>query len=324
MSRAPDLPLALTLGDPLGIGPEICLKALRDAPRPRPLALVGPADAVAAARRLVPDAPNAPVISPPERSSGWDRGDVASPMRAGAVSFDALSLAVDMAMKGEVAGIVTAPIEKAHWALAGVNFPGHTEALAARSGRPVSMMLVDDALRVVLVSVHVSLRDAAAGLSVEAELAAIRRADAGARALGVPAPRVAVAGLNPHAGEGGLFGREEIDVIAPAIAAAQSEGIDVSGPWPGDTVFMNARRGRFDVVVAQYHDQGLIPIKLLGLERGVNLTLGPPFIRTSPDHGTARDIAGKGVADPSSLIEAIRLADQLWENDAPSIWSAVG
>jgi 4-hydroxythreonine-4-phosphate dehydrogenase len=163
----------------------------------------------------------------------------------------------------------------------------------------------------VLVTIHMSLRDAIAAGSQAAQITAMRLAHDGCRALGIDAPRVAVAGLNPHAGEGGLFGREEVEIIAPAIAAARAEGIDASGPWPGDTVFMAARRGTFDVVVAQHHDQGLIPVKYLGVEKGVNITLGLPFVRTSPDHRTAFDIAGRGVADATSLTTAIDYARRL-------------
>jgi 4-hydroxythreonine-4-phosphate dehydrogenase len=174
-----------------------------------------------------------------------------------------------------------------------------------------AMMLADDRLRVILVSIHVSLSEAIRRITVENELKTFRLAQQACRALGISAPRIAVAGLNPHAGEGGLFGREEIEIIAPAIAKARAEGLDVRGPFPPDTVFMAARRGAFDMVVAQYHDQGLIPVKLMGIEKGVNVTIGLPIIRTSVDHGTAFDIAGKGLADASSLGEAIRVARQM-------------
>ena len=173
------------------------------------------------------------------------------------------------------------------------------------------MMLANDVIATVLVTIHCSLRQAIERADFDAQMSAIRLAHQGGRALGVAAPRVAVAGLNPHAGEGGLFGDEEARIILPAIEAARREGIDASGPWPGDTVFMQARQGRFDVVVAQYHDQGLIPVKYLGLDQGVNITLGLPFVRTSPDHGTAFDIAGQGKADPASLQTAIDYAFRL-------------
>jgi 4-hydroxythreonine-4-phosphate dehydrogenase len=173
------------------------------------------------------------------------------------------------------------------------------------------MMLANRDLRVVLVTIHCALRDVIERIDRQAELAAIRRAHQAMLQLGVASPRVAVAGLNPHAGEDGLFGREEIEVIAPAVAQARSEGINASGPWPGDTVFMQARQGRFDVVVAQYHDQGLIPVKYLGVDEGVNITLGLPFVRTSPDHGTAFDIAGRGLASEKSLLTALDYAGRL-------------
>ena len=161
-----------------------------------------------------------------------------------------------------------------------------------------------------------SLRDAIEQGDEQSQLRAIRLAHKGCLAFGIGCPRIAVAGLNPHAGEGGLFGQEEIEIIAPAIAHAREEGIDVSGPYPGDTVFMQARQGKFDVVVAQYHDQGLIPIKYMGLEKGVNVTLGLPFVRTSPDHGTAFDIAGRGVADPSSMSHAMDMAYRMAQAQA--------
>jgi 4-hydroxythreonine-4-phosphate dehydrogenase len=232
---------------------------------------------------------------------------------AGQMAYDSILLAISLAKAGRVSGIVTAPIHKEALAKAGIHFPGHTEILEHHSnvrdsGGRVAMMLANDVLRVVLVTIHVSLRDAIDQADMAAQLRAIRLAEHGCHAFGIGAPRIAVAGLNPHAGEGGLFGREEIEVIAPAIAKAREEGIDVSGPYPGDTVFMQARQGAFDVVVAQYHDQGLIPIKYMGLDKGVNVTLGLPFVRTSPDHGTAFDIAGLGKADPSSMIHAMEMA----------------
>jgi 4-hydroxythreonine-4-phosphate dehydrogenase len=231
---------------------------------------------------------------------------------AGAASHAYVRRACDEALAGRIAAVVTAPISKAAWAEAGIHYPGHTELLAERAGvRDFAMMLANDALRVVLVSIHVPLADAVRAVTAEAEARAIRLADAAARADGVAAPRVAVAGLNPHAGEAGGIGHEDRDVIAPAIARARAAGIDATGPWPGDTVFMRARAGAFDIVVAQYHDQGLIPIKYLGLDDGVNITLGLPFVRTSPDHGTAFEIAWTGHASPASLRAAVRRAAAL-------------
>jgi 4-hydroxythreonine-4-phosphate dehydrogenase len=241
--------------------------------------------------------------------------------RAGAAAAACIEQAAAMAMRGEVAGIVTGPIHKEALAAAGIPFPGHTEmlqALAAVDGRlpPVRMMLANDELRTVLVTIHLSLRRAIDAVTFDAVLDTLRIAHTAAARWGAPAPRIAVAGLNPHAGEGGLFGDEEIAIIAPAIAAARREGIDAHGPFAPDTVFMRARHaaghpGEFDLVVAMTHDHGLIPVKYLGIEHGVNVTLGLPFVRTSPDHGTAFDIAGTGRADESSLRAALRMARRL-------------
>ena len=236
--------------------------------------------------------------------------------------------AAEAAIRGDIAALVTAPLHKEALHAAGApfdQFPGHTEMLQAVAaqhlGKPVSevpvrMMLANDELRTVLVSIHVSLREAIAAITVENVLQTLLITHASlSRVLGRP-PRIAVAGLNPHAGEGGLFGREELDVIVPAMQMARGQGCLLSGPWAPDTVFMRARKKpgletEFDVVVAMYHDQGLIPVKYLGVEKGVNVTLGLPLVRTSPDHGTAFDIAGRGIADPSSLIEAVRMARAL-------------
>ncbi|MCA1334360.1 4-hydroxythreonine-4-phosphate dehydrogenase PdxA [Pseudooceanicola marinus] len=322
------IPLAITLGDPAGIGPEIALKALAGAGTQAGV-LLGQRAVAERALALLPGrwtlqeiesasepakAPNAlrlidtgPAIATPS-----PYGAVAA--EAGQAAYAAIRRAIALAMSGEVSGIVTAPIHKEALSAAGVPFPGHTEMLAHHAGGvQVAMMLANDEIRTVLVTIHVSLRDAVALADFDANLRAIRLAHEGCLAFGIAQPRIAVAGLNPHAGEGGLFGREEIEIIAPAIAAARDEGMEVSGPWPGDTVFMQARKGQFDVVVAQYHDQGLIPVKYMGLEEGVNITLGLPFVRTSPDHGTAFDIAGTGKADPRSmslaLSQALRMAE---------------
>ena len=338
------LPLAITLGDPAGIGPEIAVKAFRDAPEatvgcfvagdlahlrraaqavstaapPFPVALIEkPSDALNAPPRCLPLLQ----IGPPRSLVPWGRVDAAG----GKLAADAVVWAAKAALRGEIAGLVTAPLQKEALALAGVEFPGHTELLqseaAAWLGKrisevPVRMMLANDELRTVLVSIHMSLRDALAAVTFDNVLQTLRITHAAVSGTLGRLPHIGVAGLNPHAGEGGLFGREEIDVIAPAIEAARSEGLRVSGPFAPDTVFMRARAtaghpGEFDVVVAMYHDQGLIPVKYLGVDKGVNVTLGLPLVRTSPDHGTAFDIAGTGKADPSSLIEAIRMARRL-------------
>jgi 4-hydroxythreonine-4-phosphate dehydrogenase len=228
---------------------------------------------------------------------------------AGRAAYDYVCAAIDDAKAGRIRAIVTAPLNKESMNAGGADYPGHTEILAERSGtQDFAMMLANHELRVLLVTIHVALADVFAGITQQAELRAMRLAHHACRQMGIAHPRVAVAGLNPHAGENGKFGREDLDIIAPAIAAARAEGIDASGPWPGDTVFMRARRGDFDIVVAQYHDQGLIPVKYLGVDEGVNVTVGLPFVRTSVDHGTAFDIAWRGIADHRSLITAFDVA----------------
>ncbi|HZY20130.1 MAG TPA: 4-hydroxythreonine-4-phosphate dehydrogenase PdxA [Ramlibacter sp.] len=346
-------PLAVTLGDPAGIGGEIIAKAWRDAPDVTAGCFVV-GDLVhlrrAAAVLQGPGQPSLPIamieapdevghVPPrcipllqvgPERVAAvpWGRVDPV----AGRIAADAVVWAAQAALRGDIAGLVTAPLHKEALAAAGVDFPGHTELLQAEAARhagvdiarlPVRMMLANDELRTVLVSIHVSLRDAIAAVTREQVLQTLRITHGAlSRMLGRP-PRIGVAGLNPHAGEGGLFGREELEVIAPAIGAARAEGIQANGPHAPDTVFMRARAtagrpGEFDVVVAMYHDQGLIPVKYLGVEQGVNVTLGLPLVRTSPDHGTAFDLAGTGRADPSSLLQAIRVARELAQAGGPA------
>ncbi|ARL88693.1 4-hydroxythreonine-4-phosphate dehydrogenase PdxA [Burkholderia pseudomallei] len=317
-------PLAITMGDASGIGPEIVAKTLA---KTGERAVVFGSHVVMSdvVRRLGIDLAVRLVAAPEDAT--FDPGTIEvvettgiiDPPPLGAVnaisgqaSFDAIVAAIKAAKAGKVSGLVTAPINKEAMGIAGIRYPGHTEILADFGGaRRVAMMLANDDIRTVLVTIHTSLRKAIEQADYDAQMSAIRLAHEGGKALGIAVPRIAVAGLNPHAGEGGLFGDEEIRIIKPAIEAAQAEGIDASGPWPGDTVYMQARKGRFDVVVAQYHDQGLIPVKYLGLEKGVNITLGLPFVRTSPDHGTAFDIAGQGVADPASLETALAYARQL-------------
>jgi len=244
---------------------------------------------------------------------------------AGQLAADSITWAAQAAMRGEVSAIVTAPLHKEALSLSGVKFPGHTEMFQALAAQhlhtsidqlPVRMMLANRELKTVLVTIHQPLRQAIDAITVDNILETLRITHRAELAFTGRAPHLAVAGLNPHAGEGGLLGQEEIDIIQPAIEIAKAEGMIVSGPWSPDTVFMRARAergqpGAIDVVVAMYHDQGLIPVKYLGVEKGVNITLGLPFVRTSPDHGTAFDLAGKGVADPSSLLEALVLARRL-------------
>lgn len=337
--------LALTQGDPAGIGPETIVKAfwsepelmagvlvvgqpevLRRAarvvqqaqgggPLPLPVAvLTEPADLASCPPRCLP------VLDPgtamPNGLPQWGRVSA----QAGRQAADAVLWAARAALRGQVAALVTAPLHKEALHAAGLAFPGHTELLQAEAAAhagvgleamPVRMMLANQELRTVLVSIHVSLRQAIEAVTYDNVLDTLRiTQESLLRVLGRP-PRIAVAGLNPHAGEGGLFGREELDIIEPAVQAARALGAQVTGPVAPDTVYMRARRGEFDVVVAMYHDQGLIPVKYLGVEEGVNVTLGLPLVRTSPDHGTAFDIAGTGRADPASLIEALRMARRL-------------
>ncbi|MCP5271733.1 MAG: 4-hydroxythreonine-4-phosphate dehydrogenase PdxA [Burkholderiaceae bacterium] len=332
-------PLMVTMGDPVGIGPEIIVAAasagelhdavvvgdpavLRRAAALRggggPMAVLdAPRDAAPPGALRVWMPPDLmPAASPALSALPWGQVSAA----AGAAAARCIEAAVARVQAGDGRAIVTAPLHKEALAAAGVRFPGHTEmlqALATPAGAappPVRMMLANPELRVVLATIHVSLRDAIAALDFNAVLSTIRIADAAARRWGLGAPRIAVAGLNPHAGEGGLFGDEEIRFIGPAVQAARADGIDASGPHPPDTVFMRARRGAFDLVVAMTHDHGLIPVKYLGVEEGVNVTLGLPFARTSPDHGTAFDIAGQGRADPASLMAALRMARALAES----------
>lgn len=331
-------PLAITLGDPAGIGPEIIVRSFREAPEVlRGCFVAGELQALRRAAAIVSPAVPQPlaVVDDPVQVADVPAGAIpllqvvaaSTPPPFGQVSAEAgrvaaacVTWAARAALSGAVAGLVTAPLHKEALAAAGVPYPGHTELLQAEAAAhagctvqqmPVRMMLANAELRTVLVSIHVSLRAAIAAVTCDAVLETLRITQRSLMALLGKPPRIAVAGLNPHAGEGGLFGQEEIDVIVPAIEAARQEGIAAQGPFAPDTVFMRARRGEFDVVVAMYHDQGLIPVKYLGVEQGVNVTLGLPLVRTSPDHGTAFDIAGAGRADPSSLIEAVRMARRL-------------
>lgn len=342
-------PLAITMGDAAGIGPEIIAKAFRDAPLEmnacfvvgdvavmrRAVALVRrdgeltmPVAQLETAVLALHQPPNClPVIQPfPAFSQLPPFGRVSA--EAGRLAGRCVVWAAQAALRGEIAGLVTAPLHKEALAAAGAPFdafPGHTEMLQAEAAAhlglsvravPVRMMLANDELRTVLVSIHMSLREAIAAVTYESVLQTLLITHKALQTvLGRP-PCIAVAGLNPHAGEGGLFGHEEIDIIEPAMASAREAGLDVHGPYAADTVFMLARagggrRGEFDVVVAMYHDQGLIPVKYLGVDKGVNVTLGLPLVRTSPDHGTAFDIAGTGQADAASLIAAVRMARAL-------------
>jgi len=316
-------PLGITMGDAAGIGPEIIVRCFAQG-LPAPAVVYGDAGTMRRAAGLLgQDVEIIEIAGPLQARCAPGTIEVVAcslalpaalaPGKvnadAGRGAYDYLCAAIDDAMAGRLRAIVTAPLNKHSMHLADIDQPGHTEILAERSGTAdYAMMLANDELRVLLVTIHVALSQVPPLITPEAELRAIRLADRACRQMGVKRPRIAVAGLNPHAGEDGKFGREDIDVIAPAIAQAKAEGLEASGPWPGDTIFMRARRGEFDIVVAQYHDQGLIPVKYLGVDHGVNVTVGLPFIRTSVDHGTAFDIAWQGKADHESLMHAFNLA----------------
>jgi 4-hydroxythreonine-4-phosphate dehydrogenase len=281
--------VAITAGDPAGIGPEFAARAARD---PRVLDVCEP---------IVYGPPDGAIFIPGALSAD-----------AGRAAYDVIVRAAADAQGGVVKALATAPVNKEAFRLAGLPWSGHTDLLAHLTGAAdVAMMFYSDALRVVLATIHIPLADVPRTLTARSLEATIALTARELPRFGIARPRIAVAGLNPHAGEHGLFGREEETAIAPAIAASRARGIDVSGPFPGDTVFLRAHRGEFDVVVACYHDQGLIPVKLLAFGRAVNVTLGLPIVRTSVDHGTAFDIAGKGVADPESMIAAVLLAARL-------------
>ena len=285
--------IGITVGDPAGIGPEIALKAAAD---PRVLEVCEP-------RLYGPHDPAALAAFPSGRLSA----------EAGRAAYDAIVRAVRDAEAGTIDAIATAPINKEAWALAGLEWRGHTDLLASLTNSgPAVMMFYSEPLRVVLATVHVPLREVPALLSPSLLDFVIDRTAADLPRFGYPRPRIALAGLNPHAGEHGVIGDEDEAVLRPAVERARSDrGIDITGPWPGDTVFGRAAGGEFDVVIACYHDQGLIPVKLLAFGRAVNVTLGLPIVRTSVDHGTAFDIAGQGTADPSSMVEAVLLAAKL-------------
>jgi 4-hydroxythreonine-4-phosphate dehydrogenase len=281
--------IGITVGDPAGIGPEISRKAAAD---PQVLDVCEP------------------VLYGPPSTESFDLGRVSA--RAGQAAYDAILAAVADAREGRIAAMTTAPINKEAFAAARVPWRGHTDLLAHLTGaRRVAMMFHADALRVILATVHIPLAEVPSALTRDVLEGTIDLAARELPLFGWPTPRLGVAGLNPHAGEHGLMGLEEDAVLVPAIEACRARGIRVDGPFPADTVFVRAMRGEFDAVIACYHDQGLIPVKLVAFGRAVNVTLGLPIVRTSVDHGTAFDIAGRGTADPSSLIHAVLLAARL-------------
>ena len=308
--------LALTVGDPAGIGPEIVLKALSSDPRPQAdLSVYGPAGVLdQRARRFGLTWPIAGVRV--VETGPAEVVEIGRPSAAGGRAAAAAVLAAARdAMADRVDALVTAPLNKESLAAAGHPWPGHTEMLAEAAGSAdVAMLFVGGGLRVALVTIHRSLRSVPDAIHEDEVLRVVRLVHRELPALGAVTRRIALCGLNPHAGEGGLFGREEIDVIAPAVARLRGEGIDVTGPFPADSLFVRASRGEFDAVIAQYHDQGLIPVKLVSFGHAVNVTLGLPFVRTSVDHGTGFDIVAAGIADAGSLLAAMELAATLVEN----------
>jgi 4-hydroxythreonine-4-phosphate dehydrogenase len=284
--------VGITVGDPAGIGPEIALKAAAHA-------------GVLAACEPVLYGP-----STPGELAAFDRGRISA--RAGKAAYDSILAAVADAQAGRIDAIATAPINKEAFAAAGVPWRGHTELLAHLTGASqFAMMFYAEELRVVLATVHIALADVPRALTPERLETTIALTAAELPRFGHPRPRLAVAGLNPHAGEHGVIGRDEDEMMSPVLEACRARGIDVAGPFPADTIFLRAMKGEFDAVIACYHDQGLIPVKMAAFGRAVNVTLGLPIVRTSVDHGTAFDIAGQGMADPGSLIEAVKLAAKL-------------
>ena len=331
--------LAITLGDPAGIGPEVVLKALthEDVYAQADPLVIGDRrvlertvealhlpltiNAVADVQQAT-FTPGTVTVLDLENADPTSFAVGEESAIAGSAAVDYVFRACDLAMAGEVDAIVTAPLNKAAMNMAGYTYAGHTELLTERTKAPrVSMLLIGPGLRIVHVSTHVSLKDAIARVTPQRVDEVIQLAHDACRALGIPEPRIAVAGLNPHASEGGLFGNEEAESIIPAIASARARGLNVSDPQPPDTVFLRATKGHYDIVVAQYHDQGHIPMKLLAFDSGVNVSYGLPVIRTSVDHGTAFDIAGKGIASESSMLAAIDVAVQMVRAKAAGLTS---
>ncbi|WP_121063578.1 4-hydroxythreonine-4-phosphate dehydrogenase PdxA [Chachezhania antarctica] len=314
-------PIALTCGEPSGIGPEIAVAAWAALPRPCPFVWIGDPRHLPEGTPVTELASPAAMDSDPPDRFPVLRHDFAAPAVPGqpdpanaAGVIAVIERAVALAQSGEASAVCTAPIHKKAL-IDGANFayPGHTEFLAALGSAPRAvMMLASDQLRVVPATIHIALQDVPAALTPALLRDTIEITAKGLRdQFGIARPRIAVAGLNPHAGEGGAMGRQELDWINDLVAEMQAEGHALTGPHPADTLFHAAARARYDAAVAMYHDQALIPIKTLDFDRGVNVTLGLPFIRTSPDHGTAFDIAGKGLANPTSLIEALKLAQRM-------------
>ena len=315
------------MGDPAGVGPEIIAKALAD-PEIRNVCnpiVIGSQRVLGEAYRLTGHTFRVHVATSPAQAD--PSPDVLNLLEAGELtafeqnrpsaesgnaSVRYIEKAVDLALRKEVDGIVTAPISKEALKMAGYPWPGHTEMIAEKCGvRNYAMLLAGGPLRVILVTIHTAIKNVPGLIRKDSVLRTIRLAKKACDMLGIRDPRIAVAGLNPHAGEAGMFGDEEADAISPAVEDAKREGLPVTGPHPPDTVFHKAYTGEIDMIVCMYHDQGLIPLKMICFDTGVNATIGLPIIRTSPDHGTAYDIAWKGIASPSSMIAAIKLAATL-------------
>jgi len=305
--------IAITIGDPAGIGPEIVLKAIhakgiRNICRPVIVGDMIVLEEAISKLKLPADLDKIELI---DISSIKKRGfEKRKPTTfGGKASVSYIKRAVELALNGSVDAIVTAPISKEALKMAGYRWPGHTEMLAEfTKTKDYAMMLCGGPLRVILVTIHTALKNVPAMVTKKQVLKTITFAKDTCDMMGIKKPRIAVAGLNPHAGEAGIFGNEELRHIIPAVNEAKRMGIPVSGPFPADTLFNKAYNGEFDIIVCMYHDQGLIPLKMIAFDKGVNMTIGLPIVRTSPDHGTAYDIAWKGIANPSSLIEAIKLA----------------
>jgi 4-hydroxythreonine-4-phosphate dehydrogenase len=320
MTASNSRPIVITMGDPSGVGPEVTVKALAalDPSARRDFAVIG--DRTVLVRALAACGLDLPLVAPGEEGIAVidvpveglpDRFGVLSP-RCGEAVFQYIRTAVDRAQSGRAAGIVTAPINKEALNAAGHHYDGHTGLLAHLTGQKASwMLLASERLNVIHVSTHVSLRTAIDRATPERVLETIRTGHRHLRRMGLDAPRIAVAGINPHCGENGLFGTEDDDNLAPAVAAAHAEGIDVAGPSSADTVYHRAYNGAFDLVVAQYHDQGHIPIKLVAFDSAVNVSLGLPIDRSSVDHGTAFDIAGTGRANHVNMLSALAYAGKL-------------
>lgn len=307
--------IAITIGDPSGIGPEVTLKALQTFEKCKiDFTLIGD-------RVVIDEALKMTCLQHLlERMNIIESGVIKNSdfiknkpnIEGGLASSTYITKAVELAMEGVVDAIVTAPISKEALKMADIKWHGHTEMLAELSQTDdFAMMLCGGSLRVMLVTIHEALKDVSSLISKELVLKTIILAHKACKMLNIKEPKIAVSALNPHAGEGGLFGKEEQDFILPAIETAVKMNIPVSGPFPADTLFYKVYRGDFDIVVCMYHDQGLIPLKMIAFEKAVNVTVGLPFIRTSPDHGTAYDIAWKGIANPSSMIEAVEMATRL-------------